>query len=161
MYGATNANTAGVTLAGTATQANIAPSSAICLSCHDGISGVNSIVNLPGSGGYVPGGQLVNLSGNYTPYQIQGVFAVGLNGNMANDHPISLPYRGDEANPPAGLRPTSTPIVDWIGATTIADLLRGGNVECVSCHYPHARSASFLRSSNNRQSVICFACHAK
>ncbi|MCK9374225.1 MAG: cytochrome c3 family protein [Sulfuricurvum sp.] len=161
MYGASTPNTAGITMAGTTTLGTVGPASALCLSCHDGISGVNSIVNLPGSGGYVPAGQLVNLSGNYTPYQIQGVFAVGSGGDMTNDHPISLTYRGDEANPPANLKPTNTVLVDWLGATTIANLLRGGKIECVSCHNPHARSASFLRAANNKASAICLACHAK
>lgn len=161
MYGATNADTAGVTVAGTQTGSTVGPSSAICLSCHDGVSAVNSIVNKPGSGGYVAAGQIVNYRGNTTGWTIPGVFAVGAGGDMRNDHPISLPYRGDEANPPASLRPTATPLVDWLGATTVAGLLRSGKVECVSCHNPHSQAQSFLRSSNNQQSAICFACHAK
>lgn len=161
MYGATAAGTAGTTIAGTATGTTVGSSSAICLSCHDGVSAVNSIVNKPGSGGYVPAGQIVNYRGNTTGWTMPGVFAIGAGGDMTNDHPISLPYRGNEANPPASLRPTATPLVDWLGATTVADLLRGGNIECVSCHNPHSQAQSFLRSNNNQQSVICLACHAK
>lgn len=161
MYGATNANTAGVTIAGTATATTVNPSSAICLSCHDGISAVNSIVNKPGPGGYVAGGQIVNYRGNTTGWKMPGIFAVGAGGNMTDDHPISLPYRGDEVHPPASLRPTATDLVDWAGATKISDLLRNGNVECVSCHNPHSQAQSFLRVSTNQKSAICFGCHAK
>lgn len=161
MYGATSPDTAGKTLAGTQTASTVGPSSAICLSCHDGVSGVNSIVNKPGSGGYVAAGQYVNYRSATGAWTMPGVFAIGAGGDMTNDHPISLTYRGDEANPPASLRPTATPLVDWIGATTVAGLLRGGKVECVSCHNPHAQSQSFLRSNSNQQSTICFACHAK
>lgn len=161
MYGAKSANSAGITLAGTATASTVNPASAICLSCHDGTSAVNSIVNKPGPGGYVEGGQIVNYRSNTTGWRMPGLFAVGSGGNMTDDHPISLPYRGNEANPPASLRPTSTPLLNWSGATTISDLLRNGNIECVSCHNPHSQAQSFLRVSSNQSSAICYGCHAK
>lgn len=161
MYGATAENTPGITMAGTATASTVNPGSAICLSCHDGTSAVNSVVNKPGPGGYVEGGQIVNYRGNTNGWKMPGIFAVGSGGNMRDDHPISLSYRGNEDNPPASLRPTSTNLVDWTGATKIADLLRNGNVECVSCHNPHSQAQSFLRANNTNNSAICYACHAK
>ncbi|MDQ1339087.1 MAG: hypothetical protein QG567_237 [Campylobacterota bacterium] len=161
LYGATAPDTAGETMAGTLSTATLNPASAVCLSCHDGVSGINSIVNVAGTGGYVATGQYVNYNGNYTPVNLSGLFAVGQSGDLTNDHPVSIPYRGDEATPPAGLRPTNFVLTEWVGATTIADLLRDGYVECGSCHNPHARSATFLKTDNNKASKVCIACHDK
>ncbi|HKJ89480.1 MAG TPA: hypothetical protein VKA48_13385, partial [Gammaproteobacteria bacterium] len=86
---------------------------------------------------------------------------------LANDHPVSVTYKPGTAS----LRPTSTVIANidlteglantttaypdnisqnrWavggsISATaTIADLLRGGKVECSSCHDPHFSNKSW------------------
>ena len=50
MYGATTAGMAGQTLAGTLTDATPTDQTLACLSCHDGISAIDSVVNAPGSG---------------------------------------------------------------------------------------------------------------
>ncbi len=89
--------------------------------------------------------------------------------SLSNDHPVSVAYASDGR---ASLRPTSTVIssVDvaaglassaatfdggnltknlwavkgYINAgATINDLLRGGNVECSSCHDPHFNNKSY------------------
>ncbi len=89
--------------------------------------------------------------------------------NLSNDHPVSVAYGTDGR---ASLRPTSTVIssVDvaaglassastfdggnltknlWAvkgyvnASATISDLLRGGNVECSSCHDPHFNNKSW------------------
>ncbi|MDQ1245198.1 MAG: hypothetical protein QG565_1539 [Campylobacterota bacterium] len=161
LYGATAPDTPGTTIAGTQTANTLNPASAICLSCHDGVSGINSVVNMPGSGKYAATGQYVEYAGNYTPVNLTGTFAVGQGGDLTNDHPISIPYRGNEANPPAGLRQTNYPLVDWVGASTVGDLLRNGYVECGSCHNPHVRSIAFLKVTSSSGSKICIACHDK
>lgn len=148
----------GSTIAGTETSLSPESSSMMCLSCHDGVSGINSIVNLPGSGGYVPAGQYIKSEG---PIPLTGYFAVGLGGDLSDDHPLSIVYRGEESNPPAGLKPSSTMLTDWSGANTIADLLREGRVECASCHNPHLSSDAdaFLRTGDNQGSKLCLGCH--
>ncbi|MFQ5901303.1 MAG: hypothetical protein ACE5IH_07085 [Thermodesulfobacteriota bacterium] len=90
--------------------------------------------------------------------------------NLANDHPISVSYNGEgSANPRASLRPTSDTIstinlntevqgdtmvkadggdgnnlwavAGFISDTAkISDLLRGGQIECSSCHDPHYKN---------------------
>ncbi|WP_187648005.1 cytochrome c3 family protein [Nitrosophilus labii] len=151
----------GTTVAGTQTLASPQAPSLACLSCHDGVSAINSIVNAPGSGGYVETGQYVafGTTAAGTAFTMPaGVTQIGT--DLTNDHPVSIPYTTGAAS----LKdPTTALPGTWNGATTIGDLLRGGNVECVSCHDPHAgENPTFLRMANgNVGSQLCLACHAK
>ena len=125
---------------------------------------------------------------------------------LSNDHPVSITYNDTKAS----LRPTNTTIstVDltadlassastaygnnlaqnvWAvngflsSSASISDLLRGGKVECTSCHDPHFKNLSwdetesiwsgtnaestdgmFLRRvGGNTGSGVCRTCHAK
>jgi len=66
--------------------------SAACLSCHDGIGGLDNMINAPGSGGYTAGG----ASQGYTWTVGSNVMAVGtitnLGPDLANDHPVGAAY---------------------------------------------------------------------
>ena len=174
MYGASAASTQGTTIAGStvgdAGGALSSPSLA-CLSCHDGVSAIDSIVNAPGSGmGSLSAGTTL-ITAIATPYG--GNIGDGDNGvadvDMANDHPVSVTYTAGKAS----LRATTTDLATisgtaWVGATTIADLLRNGMVECSSCHDPHNGYATqgtdpqvnYLRMTNNG-SKLCIGCHNK
>lgn len=168
MYGASAANTAGSTIAGTATAQIPASPSLACLSCHDGVSAIDSIVNAPGSGSGSLSVGTTNITANVTDVD---------NGNigqdLTNDHPVSIVYTEGTAS----LRPTATVLNtitgggDWVGASTVGDLLRGpgkDQVECGSCHDPHNGYATdqagdqvnYLRSTN-AGSRLCLGCHAK
>ncbi|MCF6201611.1 MAG: hypothetical protein L3J42_05775 [Hydrogenimonas sp.] len=172
MYGATTAGVAGQTIAGTATDAAPNAPSLACLSCHDGVSAINSIVNAPGSGGYTAGGAnvafgaaaagtAVTMPAGVTQIGDGDPAGVGLN----NDHPVSITY----VEGAASLKPVTTTITGWSGATTISDLLRNGKVECGSCHDPHlGESDTFLRrnkatvgENSNAGSRVCLTCHDK
>ena len=166
MYGATSAGVAGTTIAGTATDAAPSAPSLACLSCHDGVSAINSIVNAPGSGGYVAGGQNVAFGSTAagTAFTMPaGVTQIGT--DLTNDHPVSITY----VEGAASLKPTTTAVTGWSGACTIADLLRNGKVQCVSCHDPHlGESDTFLRrnaanvgEASNKGSAVCLTCHDK
>ena len=176
MYGASTAGTQGTTLAGTAVGSatgELSSSSLACLSCHDGVSAVNSIVNAPGSG-------MGTLAAPATPILITA-YAYGGNigdGNntvadvdMANDHPVSVTYTEGAAS----LKPTTAVLTDWVGVNgttantgTIAEILRSGKVECGSCHDPHNGYATqgtdpqvnYLRHTNTA-SALCLGCHDK
>ncbi|MCK9454482.1 MAG: cytochrome c3 family protein [Sulfurimonas sp.] len=166
----------GATIAGTNTAATPASPSLACLSCHDGVSAIDSIVNAPGSGMNAVAGSndinslAVDYGGNIggTP----GTTTVG-NPDLTNDHPVSIVYTPGTA----GLRPVATVLTTlgdnsaWLGATTVEDLLRGvGNdqVECGSCHDPHNggktqgtdTEVNFLRHTN-QNSYLCLGCHDK
>ncbi|WP_310442079.1 cytochrome c3 family protein [Sulfurimonas sp.] len=164
----------GTTIAGTTGDATPASPSLACLSCHDGASAIDSIVNAPGSGmGAFSAGTKNIVNGVTTTYGgniggAPGVATVG-NPNLANDHPVSIVYTEGRA----GLRATTTVLADittttWVGATTIANLLRSTKVECGSCHDPHnggntqgtSTEVNFLRHSNTA-SKLCLGCHNK
>ena len=155
MYGA---NSGGTTVAGNAPDATPNSPSKACLSCHDGVSAINSVVNAPGSGlntGYVDFG-----TGNIAFVMPAGVTQIGR--DLTNDHPVSIAYNVGDAS----LKETNTTLTGWSGASTIADLLRtdGANtnrVECVSCHDPHLTdNGTFLRT-DNAGSALCLGCHDK
>ena len=148
----------GTTIAGTTTDATPAASSLACLTCHDGASAINSVVNAPGSG--LGSGSLG------TPAYLGGVYAIGGKGSgndgagLTNDHPVSIEYNEGRAS----LKPLNTVITGWGSFTTIQQLLRGpaqDRVECGSCHDPHITdNGSFLRASNVA-SAVCLTCHDK
>ncbi len=140
----------GTTIAGTATDATPNPSSMACLSCHDGVSTLNSAINIPGSG----------LSGTPATMTQNTITAAATNvgTNLQNDHPVSITYTAGKAS----LRLTTYVISGWLGgATTISGILRSGKVECGTCHDPHNNAnLMFLRKANT-SSALCIDCHAK
>lgn len=142
-----------------ATPSNI---SLLCLSCHDGVSAINSVLNSPGpnSPGIVatgfdqigdlgPLGQYMNIGG--------GTPGVGAPVDLSNDHPVSMDY-----DPVADTALESTPL------NGLDARLRNGKVECITCHDPHNGSnganptgeVEFLVMSNTG-SAMCFSCHIK
>ncbi|MBI4655076.1 MAG: cytochrome c3 family protein [Nitrospirae bacterium] len=152
------------TIAGTTPDTSPAGITKACLSCHDGVSAINSIVNAAGSGGVVTGGTNVAFGATAagTAY-VMPAGASNLGTNLADDHPVSIVYTAGKAS----LKATTT----GFGTGTIASLLRGGKVECSSCHDPHVASgdttgqgttagALFLRLSNSG-SALCLSCHGK
>ncbi|QOY52096.1 cytochrome c3 family protein [Candidatus Sulfurimonas baltica] len=159
MYGASAAGVAGVTMAVTATNAQPTDATLACLGCHDGISAMNSVINAPGSGaggsnttGILIGGtlQLPRSMGNLDTNSIGG------QGLLTDDHPMSIVYTPGKAN----LKALNSGLTDFVGATQISELLRGGKVHCVSCHDPHTARSRYLRNENTN-SALCLGCHNK
>ncbi len=148
-----------------------------CLSCHDGVNAINSIINLPGPGGWNSAGNLIafTVDGGTTTIPAGSpakmpVDITQIGTDLRNDHPVGVLYRGDEADPPASLVATTTALPsgfviagdkDGNPGPTVGDLLRAGKVECVSCHDPHlGENPTFLRLANTG-SQLCLTCHAK
>jgi hypothetical protein len=176
MYGATANDTNGSTIAGTDTLGKPASPSLACLSCHDGVSAIDSIVNAPGSGMNSKTGTKTIQTNTSTVDNgnLGGTYATLSAVDMTNDHPVSIEYIPGRA----GLRATTTVLADtndksintglWVGATNVSDLLRSDRVECGSCHDPHlgysadqsAKQVNFLRYTNTK-SYLCVGCHAK
>ncbi len=181
LYGASSNDTNGVTIAGSQVggqdgnaAGDLSSPSLACLSCHDGVSAIDSIVNAPGSGM----GALVTGTTTMVDYMATSVTAngnIGAGGladvDLSNDHPVSVQYTTGKAS----LKdPDTTTLTNWVGATKIRDLLRGPNsdmVECSSCHDPHngytptadrasAPQVNYLRMSN-QGSALCLGCHDK
>ncbi len=140
----------GTTIAGTTTDPSPSMVSMACLSCHDGVSAINSVVNAPGTG--------LGTGTIGTDRVLSGVAAIGAD-DLTNDHPISIEYIPGRAS----LVPVDTALTGggWGAYTTVGDLLRGGKVECGSCHDPHVTThGTFLRNTNTG-SALCLTCHAK
>lgn len=179
--GGTTYTTYGTTIAGVTADAAPSNSSKACLSCHDGVSAINSVVNAPGSGDAteylgmtdgtttapdgtafkMPSGRITNIGA--------GDAATATNVDLSNDHPVSITYTDGNAslNPQAGVFGAGTAgySATWTtpdGTQNISSVLRAGKVECASCHDPHlGGNDTFLRVSNNQGSVLCLGCHAK
>lgn len=164
----------GTTIGGTSiANTDIGSTSLACLSCHDGVTTFDNLVNAPGKSGVVNGGSDrgftfwdAAIPGAVSDFMTSSRLNIGL--NLSNDHPVSVAYDATKA----GLRPTNTVIADidltadladstagfdngnllsnlWAikgyvnSAATIADLLRDSKVECSSCHDPHFNNKSW------------------
>jgi hypothetical protein len=205
----------GSTIAGNSVaSSDIGSTSLACLSCHDGTTTFDNLVNAPGKSGVVNNGSDrgwtfydAAVPGAVSDFMTSSRLNIGL--NLSNDHPVSIAYDAGAAS----LRPTNTVIAaidltgdlqvsaatfdngnmtknlwavkGYVDATaTISDLLRGGKVECSSCHDPHFNNKSwneidfsystdtavqepennglFLRRvGGNSGSGLCRTCHNK
>lgn len=160
-----------------ATNRPVRPESLLCMSCHDGAVGMNSIINNSNRLGAQPdnGNPMVNVwvttAGRVGDIMSPGGFGLqGQTRNLSDDHPISLDY-GSAAtsagvtrlHPPSGGTDPRDKGVRFFGT--------GGELylECSSCHNPHvnydgtggdAAYTPFLVMSN-AGSNLCLACHVK
>ena len=139
-----------------------------CLSCHDGIIAVDSIINQPSSGLIATPGwhyQMKLLGPDNCGLCHTGAIGSGhdsrasyLGIDLSDDHPISIDYNdlttqfGTEFNTPPDLSR------GWPGNDI---KLYFGYVECPSCHDVHDPDIPpFLRISN-ADSALCTKCHMK
>ncbi|WJW76623.1 hypothetical protein QVG61_05905 [Thiohalobacter sp. IOR34] len=131
--------------------------SKLCLSCHDGATAIDS------------------FGGNTGTFVMSSATAaVGKNGDLTNDHPISITYDAALATTDPGLHdPTAKSVIigengDKTRSGTVADLMLPSNkVQCSSCHDVHNNFVApgtdgepFLKVSKAK-SKICLTCHNK
>lgn len=148
----------GTTIAGTAPDAAPNGVTKACLSCHDGVSAINSIVNSAGAGGVVTGGTNVAFGSTIAGTALtMPAGATNLGTTLADDHPVSITYTAGKAS----LVATTTTLTGWEGATTVANLLRSSKVECSSCHDPHTSTNGLFLRKANTGSALCLGCHGK
>lgn len=130
--------------------------SLLCMSCHDGVSAINVVVNYAVNNPILMSPNAIgDLS--YPPWSDPN-----LTKDLANDHPVSFVFdaaliSADAAGGPAKLQlPISTDPIK----------LFNSKLECASCHDPHeegslaAGTVPFLRKSN-QASGMCLTCHIK
>lgn len=67
-----------------------------CLSCHDGLVAMNSIVNAPGSGMQAAASALYTFTAVGNPFTAGKITSAGgnLGSDLSNDHPIGVAYCG-------------------------------------------------------------------
>jgi predicted CXXCH cytochrome family protein len=117
------------------------PYSAACLSCHDGVQALDSLVNLP----YL---YQTAQTGNFISWGLVGE-------DLSNDHPISVVYNpASDAGFDTQANAEADGMVFFTGT--------GSNqVECATCHQVHDNEhGRFLRVANDASS-LCLACHIK
>lgn len=180
------------TLGTSSNDGEIAPVGSVsiaCLSCHDGVQAMDSMINEPGSGfdsAFVPG-VWTQGAGVMTGDAVIG-------NDLQDDHPIGVQYGGGGITDGALIGPTNdadfvVPGNDLVNGNTIwwvdTEATPNGTrqktdmqlytrndlgsiepfVECASCHDPHVEDVAgsnptFLRVSN-AGSAVCLACHIK
>ena len=117
----------GTTVAGTfIADSDIGGVTLACLSCHDGVNTIDTLVNAPGKGN--DGSNNTNRTdmnwtftedGN-TVSDIIGSTRLNIGTDLSNDHPISVAYQVNKAS----LRPTNT-VISSLNMTT--DVFTAGN----------------------------------
>lgn len=120
-----------------------------CLSCHDGATAFDAILNPPGT--FSPG----------TAVMTNASATVGADG-LSNDHPVSVTY--DVGADPGLVTPANGRVAGLLPLFRAPGVTSGDGtqLECASCHDPHNWTANgnFLRVSNS-QSGLCRTCHLK
>ncbi len=114
--------------------------SLLCMSCHDGTTALNSVINTP----------------NGTTFKTTTVTAATkLGTDLTNDHPVGFSYDASITGQGAPAKLVQTPDPTKVKLFGTAGARR---VECGSCHDSHTNAANFLRSPNTN-SALCLACH--
>lgn len=147
--------------------------SALCMSCHDGVTSVavNTLINPPGPG--APNDVTTTMTTGalgdiywVRPDGVSSIFGWGPNlGNnypgmtgvnqwkidLSNDHPISIKYlEAAGMNPIAGIAPLRV-----FGTSP------NQTVECATCHLVHDPTYPPFLAMDNGQSQMCLRCHNK
>jgi predicted CXXCH cytochrome family protein len=120
----------------------------LCLSCHDGMLAIGSVLNLNAGPGNIP------MSGT-TPDGKMPAGRTLLGTDLRNDHPVSF-VPDVQHDPEIRLPSPDDPIQLQVGATPgVKD-----SVQCTSCHEPHLETYKFLRK-DNAGAAVCLTCHDK
>ncbi|HAK59911.1 MAG TPA: hypothetical protein DCO77_05945 [Nitrospiraceae bacterium] len=139
----------------------------LCLSCHDGVSTLNTLINygrfnpIVMDGGFDQIGDVWIGPGNPPGYPGANV-GEGAAKNLANDHPVSFVFDAALISADAGGGPAKLQLP--ISSDPIK--LFNNRLECATCHDPHEEGAlaagtfPFLRKSN-QASGMCLTCHIK
>jgi predicted CXXCH cytochrome family protein len=113
--------------------------SKLCLSCHDGVTAIDSY-------GGATGTNVITGSAN-------------LGTDLSDDHPIGIEYPNEPAeyNDPA----TFAPGINGGTGVQLVDINGVERVECTSCHHVHNNGlGNFLRVPI-QESYMCLQCHIK
>lgn len=113
-----------------------------CLSCHDGVLAMNTVIN--------PEEFEVGTTGHGTDIDPDNSLKEGIRQNIGqdlrNDHPVSVIY-----NALQDTKFKSTP------DSPVS--LDEGRVQCTSCHDPHNNAFNNFLVMSNSGSNLCRACH--
>lgn len=115
--------------------------SKLCLSCHDGVTAIDSY-----------GGTIGNTT-------ITGTANLGT--DLSNDHPIGVEYPTTRIGQSWNSPDTFGPGINGSSGIRLVTVNGVKRVECNSCHNPHNNGlGNFLRVPI-QQSYLCLQCHIK
>jgi len=162
------------------TTAGAAVVSNLCLSCHDGTVGINTVINVPTGSTYTQNAAMLSVHGHSTstagsPDYIWSGVQVGTNPGavgLRSDHPINFTYNSalvaqvvSLATPTAiGNGTYSTGVVTTTTTLPLFSYTSTGGMantmQCATCHEVHDNTTAqpFLRMANT-ESALCLACH--
>lgn len=157
----------GTTAAGTIiSNTDLGSTTLACLSCHDGTTTYDNLVNAPGKNGVIQGGSdrgwlFVALDSVVSDFMTSERLNIGV--NLSNDHPVSVPYRDRVA----GLRPTNTVIssIDLTAGLATSTFgydngNLGKNLWAVKGYISDTAVINdLLRETNGQLRVECSSCH--
>ncbi len=160
----------GTTIAGTnVADSDIGAATLACLSCHDGVNTIDTLVNAPGKGNDGSNNTTVTdfnwtfTEDTNTVSDVIGSTRLNIGTDLTNDHPVSIAYVVNKAS----LRATSTTISDVIMTTsefTAGDNNEGDSSTTTSNRWAvagyintGATIGDLLRGTANR--VECSSCH--
>jgi predicted CXXCH cytochrome family protein len=149
--------------------------SLFCMSCHDGVTGINAVYNagvIDGTGTNPAHGfaALKFTTGGGTAGAIAAGVSGNLTTNLATTHPVNFPV--SVTDPQLDLHVTTAPAGKMgktgfempLFRTSDADANRttaNRSFECGSCHAVHdSANKPFLRYTMNK-SALCLGCHNK
>ena len=139
----------------------------MCMSCHDGITAIQTLINAPGSNTTAESiNPLSDQIGDVFPDKLLGVEGPNIGYsvinptntvNLSNDHPVSFTWDAVVLNL---IQPTGGGV--WLTAPSNGRIkLFNNKMECSTCHAVHDDAiAPFLRMSNTG-SDMCLVCHIK
>ncbi len=146
---------------------DISSNSLACLSCHDGVTSFDTLVNAPGKGnGGVNTNQPINfdwvftVDGNTVSDVLTSPSAV-LGTDLTNDHPISVTYKEKIAS----LRPTSTLISSLVMTSEGLSVAAGSDASSTTATSNRWAVKGFISSSAtigdllSNGKVECASCH--
>ena len=136
--------------------------SILCLSCHDGVTALNAIINpSPTTPTMDPlGDQLGDIyypgSPMGTRMNIGGSYPANPNVNdLSNDHPVSFTFNAGLVALDNGLKlPPGSDEVQLFGSSK-------DQLECASCHDVHNPTVTPFLVKSNTNSELCLTCHVK
>jgi predicted CXXCH cytochrome family protein len=114
----------------------MASDATLCLSCHDGVSVADALVNPPNG-----------FTIDFGTYSIVGQGNLGT--NLNNDHPIGMNYATVQAADASGFK--ATPSLNFYA----------GAMWCSTCHDVHSDSNYPFLAASNAGSALCLQCHTK
>lgn len=154
------------TFEGSGTYDNSKPTghSLLCMSCHDGVTTINSVLNTGQNGAILMPAAADQLGDViFPPYRNPN-----LGTDLSNDHPVSFIYDNNlvtlDTAAHGGVQRLEDPATaTWPGNPAGVLKLFNTRLECTTCHEPHEDGSltgqePFLRMSNSG-SQMCTTCH--